>query len=98
MMGILEYSEIQYRLWVSPTSRVTDIRYAIYRGLMPTLGCKIFIADDFTLNGKSTYLESVVKSSKIITGRLLHTPNSSFVLPIIKDFPAVRTGTLYLSE
>lgn len=29
----------------------------------------IFIADDFTLNGKSTYLLSVVKSSKIITGK-----------------------------
>ena len=34
----------------------------------------IFIAEDLTLNGKSTYFDSVVKSSKIITGRLSQTP------------------------
>nr|DAQ62120.1 MAG TPA: hypothetical protein [Crassvirales sp.] len=53
---------------------------------------KIFIAEDFILNGKSTKRESVVKSSKIITGRLSHIPSVSFVYPIIKDFPAVKTG------
>ncbi|HBN00356.1 MAG TPA: hypothetical protein DD384_03885 [Firmicutes bacterium] len=56
---------------------------------------RIFIADDFTLNGKSTYLLSVVKSSKMITGKSFFIPVVSFVYPIINDFPAVKTGVLY---
>jgi hypothetical protein len=32
------------------------------------LEVSIFIADDFTLKGKSTHLNAVVKSSKIMTG------------------------------
>ena len=55
------------------------------------------MADDLTLNGTSTNLESVVKSSNIIQGRLLKTPLDSLVLPIINDFPAVNTGVLYES-
>ena len=34
-------------------------------------GVKILIADDFILNGKSTYFISVVKSSNIIQSPLL---------------------------
>ena len=40
---------------------------------------KIFIADDLTLNEKSTNLDSVVKSSNIIQGKLSYIPNSSSV-------------------
>ena len=32
------------------------------------LEVNIFIAEDFTLKGKSTHLNAAVKSSKIITG------------------------------
>ena len=53
------------------------------------------MAEDFTLKGKSTNFESVVKSSKIITGKSVKIPSDSFVWPIIKDFPAVKTGILY---
>ena len=56
---------------------------------------RIFIAEDFTLKGKSTNFVSVVKSSKIITGTSVKTPSDSFVYPIINDFPAVKTGVLY---
>ena len=91
---IFEYSDIQYRLCVSPASRVILIKYATYRMLIPLCTCKLFIAEDFTLNGKSTYLESVVKSSKIMVGNLLYIPVVSFVYPRINDFPGVRTGVL----
>ena len=50
------------------------------------------MAEDFTLNGKSTSFESVVKSSKMIVGKLLYIPLVSFVYPNINDFPAVITG------
>ena len=57
------------------------------------LETNIFIADDLALNGKFTNLFAVVKSSKIITGRLFsNTPSVSFVYPKIKVFPAVKTG------
>lgn len=59
------------------------------------LNVNIFIAEDFTLKGKSTNFESVVKSSKMITGKFEKTPSDSFVYPIMKDFPAVKTGILY---
>lgn len=88
----LEYSEIQYRLCVSPISLViliNDATYSISRFLCTF---KIFIADDFTLKEKFTNFESVVKSSKIIQGRLENIPSSSLVCPIRKDFPAVNTG------
>ena len=52
------------------------------------------MAEDFTLKGKLTNFESVVKSSKIITGKFVKTPSDSFVKPIINDFPAVKTGVL----
>ena len=61
---------------------------------IPCLTCSIFIAEDFTLKGKSTYFESVVKSSNMITGRFLKIPAVSFVWPIKNDFPAVKTGVL----
>ena len=35
---------------------------------LPFFGRSIFIADDFTLNSKSTQWNEVVKSSKMITG------------------------------
>lgn len=54
----------------------------------------IFIADDFTLNGKVTNLDSVVKSSNMIQGKSLNMPFVSFVLPNINDLPAVNTGVL----
>ena len=41
-----------------PDNRLTQREFAV----------NIFIADDFTLNGKSTHLNAPVKSSKIITG------------------------------
>ncbi len=66
-----EYSDIQYRLCVSPTSRVIDINNDTYSISITLLTCRIFIADDLTLKGKSTNRESVVKSSKIIQGKLL---------------------------
>ncbi|EYA72137.1 putative type I restriction enzyme EcoR124II, partial [Bacteroides fragilis str. S24L15] len=37
------------------------------------------ITDDFTLKGKTTSFESVVKSSKIIQGRFEHIPVASLV-------------------
>ena len=40
---------------------------------------RIFITDDFTLKGKTTSFESVVKSSKIIQGRFEHIPVASLV-------------------
>ena len=40
---------------------------------------KIFIAEDLTLNGKSTNLDSVVKSSNIIQGKLSYIPDNSLV-------------------
>ena len=55
----------------------------------------IFIAEDLALKGKSTYFEAVVKSSNIITGRLLNIPSFSFVYPRINVLPAVKTGVLY---
>ena len=58
--------------------------------------CNIFIADDFTLKGKSTNLLSVVKSSKIITGKSSNILSVSFVCPSINDLPAVKTGVLYV--
>lgn len=92
MIGSFEYSEIQYLLWVSPIKRVTLIKNETYSIFRSSCTCKIFIAEDFTLNGKSTYFESVVKSSNIMHGSLLYTPAVSSVNPIINDFPAVRTG------
>ena len=53
---------------VSPMSRVMFINIATYSISISSATFKIFIADDFTLNGKSTSLESVVKSSKMIHG------------------------------
>ena len=53
------------------------------------------MAEDLTLNGKSINRKSVVKSSKIIAGNLFLIPKFSLVYPIIKDFPAVKTGVLY---
>ena len=49
-------------------SRVMFINIATYSISISSATFKIFIADDFTLNGKSTSLESVVKSSKMIQG------------------------------
>ena len=57
---------------------------------------KIFIAEDLTLKLKSTYFDSVVKSSNIIVGILVNIPSVSLVYPNIKDFPGVSTGVLYL--
>ena len=94
---IFEYSEIQYRLCVFPTSRVILINIATYFGKISSLTFRIFIAEDFTLNGKSTYFESVVKSSKIMHGKLEYIPLVSFVCPIMKDFPAVNTGVKKVS-
>ena len=64
---------------------------------MPFRTCKIFIAEDFTLKGKPTSFESVVKSSKMMQGRLEYTPFTSLVYPMIKDLPAVKTGIWYVS-
>ena len=50
------------------------------------------MADDFTLKGKSTNFESVVKSSKMIQGKLEYIPSTSLVYPMMKDLPAVKTG------
>ena len=47
--------------------------------LIPCRTCSIFIAEDLTLNGKSTSLESVVKSSKIMTGTFEYIPLVSLV-------------------
>ena len=45
------------------------ITWKIYRRVVRfSSACKIFIADDLTLKGKSTHLKAPVKSSKIITG------------------------------
>lgn len=47
----------------------------------------IFIAEDLTLNGKSTHLNAPVKSSKIITGFSFdasYIPSVSLVYPNIK--------------
>ena len=96
-MWILEYSEIQYRLCDLPISRVILINIDTYSIEISSDTLSIFIADDFTLNGKSTNLESVVKSSNIIQGRLLKILLVSLVLPIINDLPAVNTGVLYES-
>ena len=52
------------------------------------------MAEDLTLKEKSTYFESVVKSSNMITGTLSNTPSVSFVWPITNDLPAVNTGVL----
>jgi hypothetical protein len=57
------------------------------------LGFKIFNAEDLTLNGKSTYLLFIVKSSNIITGKFLKIPSVSVVYPKMKDLLAVKTGT-----
>ena len=70
---------------------------ATYFGKISSLTFRIFIAEDFTLNGKSTYFESVVKSSKIMHGKLEYIPLVSFVCPIMKDFPAVNTGVKKVS-
>lgn len=67
-IGSLEYSDIQYRLCVSPASRVMLIYIDTYSMFTSLWTCRIFIADDFTLNVKLTYFESVVKSSNITHG------------------------------
>jgi hypothetical protein len=63
-----EFSKIIY---LFPTSYLI-VCIASYINLIFvfSLASKIFIADDFTLNGKSTNFVAVVKSSKIITGKL----------------------------
>ena len=50
------------------------------------------MADDLTLKEKSTSLESVVKSSKMMQGKLEYIPSTSLVCPIMNDLPAVKTG------
>ena len=65
---------------------------------MSVLICNIFIAEDFTLNLKSTYWVAVVKSSKIITGNSSKILSVSSVYPKMNDLPAVKTGVGYLSS
>ncbi len=50
------------------------------------------MADDFTLKGKFTSFESVVKSSKMMQGNLEYIPSTSLVYPMMNDLPAVKTG------
>lgn len=54
--------------------------------------CNILIAEDLTLKGKFTYFLSVVKSSKIMTGRFTYMPVDSLVYPKMKLLFAVKTG------
>jgi hypothetical protein len=75
--------EIQCLSWFPTSYLIVCIASYINLIFVFSLASKIFIADDFALNGKSTNFVAVVKSSKIITGKLsLKTPFISFVKPV----------------
>ncbi|MFR9259981.1 MAG: hypothetical protein ACLVL2_02025 [Bacteroides cellulosilyticus] len=50
------------------------------------------MADDFYFEGRTYKFESVVKSSKMMQGKLEYIPSTSLVCPIMNDLPAVKTG------